>query len=86
MAGSRRSFRVTSGTRSRRLPRAEWKVFIPNTHPGYITWEEYEANQAKLLVNAGGYGPDRRRSPAREGVALLQGLVVCGICGQRSFD
>lgn len=75
---------ATSGrVRHRRLPRAEWKVFIPNHHPGYLTWEEYEAHQARLLVNAGGYGPDRRRGPAREGVALLQGLVVCGICGQR---
>lgn len=74
---------VTGQVRYRRLPRAEWKVFIPNMHPGYITWEEYEANQAQLLVNARGYGTDRRRSPAREGVALLQGLVVCGVCGQR---
>lgn len=67
----------------RRLPREQWKVFLPNTQPGYITWEEYEANQTKLLANANGYGPDRRRSPAREGVALLQGLVLCGLCGQR---
>ena len=75
---------VTGGqVHNRRLPRAQWKVFIPNAHPGYITWEEYEANQAKLLANARGYGPDRRRSPAREGTALLQGLVMCGVCGQR---
>ena len=26
---------------------------------------------------------DRRKSPPREGPALLQGLVVCGICGSR---
>ena len=49
-----------------------------HAHPGYLTWEEYEANQATLLVNAAGYGTDRRRSPAREGVALLQGVVICG--------
>lgn len=67
----------------RRLPREQWKVFLPNAHPGYISWEEYEANQAKLLDNANGYGPDRRKSPPREGVALLQGLVICGICGGR---
>ena len=68
-------------TRNRRLPRAEWKVFLPNAHPGYLTWDEYEANQATLLTNAAGYGTDRRRSPAREGVALLQGVVICGRCG-----
>lgn len=67
----------------RRLPREQWKVFLPNAHPAYISWEEFEANQARLLDNANGYGSDRRRSPPREGVALLQGLVLCGMCGQR---
>jgi hypothetical protein len=52
-------------------------------HPGYISWEEFEANQAKLLDNANGYGEDRRKSPPREGTALLQGLVLCGVCGLR---
>lgn len=74
---------VGGQTRYRRLPRAEWKVFLPNAGPGYLTWEEFQANQARLLENAHGYGPDRRRSPAREGAALLQGLVLCGRCGDR---
>ncbi len=74
---------VGASTRYRRLPREEWKVFIPNAHPGYISWEEYESNQAKLLANAAGYGWDRRKSPPREGVALLQGIAVCGRCGRR---
>lgn len=69
--------------RSRRLPRPEWKVFLPNAHPGYIPWEEFEANQATLRANATGGGPERPRSPVREGVALLQGLAICGRCGQR---
>jgi len=69
--------------RYRRLPREEWKVFLPNIHPGYLTWDEYETNQVTLRQNAAGYGSDRRRSPAREGVALLQGLVICGRCGDR---
>jgi hypothetical protein len=67
----------------RRLARDEWKVFIPNAYPGYISWEEFESNQARLRANAAGYGWDRRRSPPREGVALLQGIVVCGRCGRR---
>ena len=58
--------------RYRRLKREEWSVFLPNVHPGYISWEEFESNQAKLLANANGYGEDRRKSPAREGAALLQ--------------
>src|SRR6266508_2183212 len=32
---------------------------------------------------AAAHGQDRRAGPPREGPALLQGLVVCGRCGQR---
>ena len=78
-----RKVRIAGQMRYRRLPRADWKVFLPNAHPGYITWEEFETNQATLLANAHSYGPDRRRSPVREGAALLQGLVICGRCGDR---
>ena len=74
---------VGTSTHYRRLPREEWKVFIPNAHPGYISWAEFETNQAKLRANAAGYGWDRRKSPPREGVALLQGIAVCGRCGKR---
>jgi DNA invertase Pin-like site-specific DNA recombinase len=74
---------VGRGVQYRRLAREEWKVFLPGAYPGYLSWEQYEANQATLLANATGYGPDRRKSPAREGTALLQGLVLCGRCGQR---
>lgn len=69
--------------RYRRLKQEEWIVFLPNVHEGYISWEEFESNQAKLIGNAHGYGADRRKSPARDGAALLQGLVLCGVCGLR---
>jgi len=78
-----RKVRIGGQLRYRRLKREEWSVFLPNMHPGYISWEEFEANQAKLLDNANGYGEDRRKSPPREGAALLQGLVLCGVCGLR---
>jgi len=66
-----------------RLPRDEWTALIPQAHPGYITWEEFEENQRRLRENAQAVGGDRRRSPPREGPALLQGLVICGQCGDR---
>ena len=78
-----RKVRLPGQMRHRRLPREEWKVFLPDVHPRYLTWDEYEGNQVTLRHNAHGYGSDRRRSPPREGVALLQGLVVCGRCGDR---
>jgi DNA invertase Pin-like site-specific DNA recombinase len=67
----------------RRLPREEWTALIPGAHVGYISWEEFEKNQERLSENALAHGDDRRRSPPREGPALLQGLVLCGICGER---
>lgn len=65
------------------LPEDEWLVLLRDANPGYITWEEYQENIRRLRESAQGYGGDRRRSPPREGPALLQGLVMCGVCGRR---
>jgi len=70
-------------TSTETLPRDQWTALIPDSHPGYITWEQFEANEKTLASNAQAYGGDRRSGPAREGPALLQGLVVCGQCGNR---
>ena len=64
------------------VPREQWTVFLPDSHVGYITWEEYEDNLRRLHQNAQARGADRR-GPPREGPALLQGLVICGLCGRR---
>ena len=64
-------------------PREDWTTLIPGAHPGYISWEQFETNQATLIGNAAARGEDRKAGPAREGPALLQGLVVCGKCGRR---
>jgi len=63
--------------------REDWTTLIPGAHPGYISWEQFETNQATLTANAAARGEDRKAGPAREGPALLQGLVVCGKCGRR---
>jgi DNA invertase Pin-like site-specific DNA recombinase len=63
-------------------PRDQW-ILLPGMHVGYITWEQYEGNQRRLRENAQALGHDRRKSPPREGPALLQGLVLCGVCGSR---
>ena len=65
------------------VPRDQWTALFPGAHPGYITWDTYEANQQLLLANAAARGTDRAAGPAREGTALLQGLAVCGRCGRR---
>lgn len=75
----------TTGGRyvAKRLPREQWHTLIFDAHPGYITWAEHEENLRRLHENAQANGADRRKSPPREGPALLQGLAICGRCGQR---
>jgi DNA invertase Pin-like site-specific DNA recombinase len=65
------------------LPANKWKVMIPNAHPGYISWEQYEANQQILRENCRQLRSNAVRLPPREGPALLQGILVCGRCGRR---
>lgn len=72
------------GTYSKRkLPQSEWYSLHQDVHAGYISWEEYQQNQARLLENSMLMSPHRTNSPPREGCALLQGRVLCGKCGQR---
>jgi len=61
-----------------RLPMEEWEVLIKDHHPGYITWESYLSNRATLKANR-----TNTFSPPREGVALLQGIAICGCCGRK---
>ena len=82
--GRRKQFTDIDGhTRTVLKPRDQWTVLIRDAHPGYITFEQYERNLATLQANAAARGEQRRAGPAREGPALLQGLVVCGKCGKR---
>ena len=61
-------------------PVAQWPVQIDAHHPAYLPWEEFVSNQARLRQNSYANG---HRGAAREGTALLQGLVCCGICGRK---
>ena len=82
--GRTKSSKTIDGkTAYRLLPREEWAVFIPDAHPGYITWEQYEANVARLKENDCSHRGDNRKTPPREGPALLQGIAICGVCGRR---
>ncbi|MCA1690452.1 MAG: recombinase family protein, partial [Actinobacteria bacterium] len=77
--------RVVDGAvreRVRRAPREEWLVCLQDHHPGYIPFERYLSNQQRLRAN---WRPPRGEGggAAREGRALLQGLLRCGRCGRR---
>jgi DNA invertase Pin-like site-specific DNA recombinase len=68
--------------RMRHLPLEQWAVLIPNHHPGFIAWETFQANQARLDGNTRPQ-PHQGGGALREGSALLQGLATCGHCGRR---
>lgn len=71
------------GTSVIRLPKSDWQFVMPGMHHGYIDWDRFEANQRRLADNARAFGGERRSGPPREGPALLQGRVLCGLCGER---
>lgn len=75
--------RPDGGVSQIKVAMAEWRVVVPDMHPGYIDWESFKANQKRLGDNARAYGIQRHAGPVREGSALLQGRVLCGLCGAR---
>jgi len=60
------------------LPREDWAVLIQDHHPGYITWDTFLGNEAKLAANRTNAGA----RPPREGPALCQGIIICASCGR----
>jgi len=83
--GKSRWRKCTDGHMScKRRDKAQWLVLLKDFHGGYISWEQYEANERQLnmwyLARSGGC---QHKTPPREGPALLQGLAICGICGNR---
>jgi len=65
------------------LPEEEWLVCIRDHHKGYISWEEFMENRRVLSGNRTNADAVMLPGSAREGHALLQGLLVCGVCGHR---
>lgn len=71
-----------------RKPIEEWVTIQQGAYPAYISWEQYLHNQARLAENAQEAHVQQAalrgaRGAPREGEALLQGLMCCGMCGHR---
>lgn len=80
--GRRAHGRTIDGKKTvRERSESDWLSCIPNAHPGYISWDQYQNNLKLLESNGHGYDAARASAP-REGVALLQGRAICGRCGQ----
>lgn len=67
-------------TRGHGKSRDNWTVLIREHHPGYVTWETYERNQATIAENAH-MKKLMERKAGRGGRALLAGLLRCRRCG-----
>lgn len=66
-----------------KVPIDSWQVMIKNHHEAYISWEEYFHNKEILQKNRTNNQENILSGSAREGVALLQGLLLCAKCGRR---
>jgi DNA invertase Pin-like site-specific DNA recombinase len=66
-----------------RLPLDQWKIRIPDCYPAYISWDTYVTIQDMIRDNYNAYRERGTRGVARDGKALLQGIVYCVICGRQ---
>jgi hypothetical protein len=55
-------------------------VVIRDTHPGYISWEQFMANRERLNDNRPARSSGRAHGAPRDGAGLLQGMLLCGRC------
>jgi len=68
-------------TAGHKKPRPEWTVLLQSHHLGYISWEQYERNQA--IIGANAHMKSRMEPKAgRGGKSLLAGLLRCRRCGR----
>lgn len=70
-------------SRISRMPRDQWLVEIQDHHEGYITLEQQLKNLDLIERNRTNPQEAVLSGPAREGLALLQGLLICSCCGRR---
>ncbi len=68
--------------RVRRRSPEDWLALIPDHHEGYLDWEEYEQNRKTISQNM---TANFAHSPgaAKDGPALLVGLLRCRRCGRK---
>src|SRR6266550_2773548 len=66
--------------RSRRKPREQWLVLIPNAHEGYVSWERFEQIQQAIASNDRGW---EQSGAVQNGPALLAALLRCRRCGRK---
>ncbi|MBU0703210.1 MAG: recombinase family protein, partial [Chloroflexi bacterium] len=82
--GRTRTTRDPAGNATtKRLPRDQWRIWVPDKYPAYISWDTFEQIQAILQDNYAEYDRNKSRGIPRPGAALLHGIVYCGECGHK---
>jgi len=66
-----------------KLTQDNWQITIQDHHDQYITWDDYLDNQKRLEKNQTNGIETLLPGPAREGLALLHGLLICSYCGHK---
>ena len=64
----------------RRKAREQWLALLPNSHEGYVSWEQFQQIQQAIAENVRGSEPS---GAVRGGAALLAGLLRCRRCGRK---
>jgi hypothetical protein len=67
--------------KQRAVAMPDWHVQLRQHHDGYISSDEFLENGKRLEKNRTNGEGTMLSGPAREGLALLQGLLLCGNCG-----
>jgi DNA invertase Pin-like site-specific DNA recombinase len=65
------------------LGKRQWRVWLPDQYPAYISWKAFETIDKMLHDNYAEYDRNKTRGIPREGKTLLQGIVYCGACGHK---
>lgn len=70
-------------TRTKEVPIESWRVNLRDHHEGYLGWDQYLQNRERLDRNRSNGEETLLSGAAREGLAMLQGLLLCGCCGRK---
>lgn len=70
--------------RSARLqPAEQCRVFLPDHHEAYLSWQQYQDNLEALRHNTSRRSESDAMTAVRSGSGLLVGMIRCGHCGRR---
>ncbi|HEU4407408.1 MAG TPA: recombinase family protein [Polyangiaceae bacterium] len=69
--------------RQRRRALEDWAVLVHDRYPAYVPWETFLRIRALMRDNHADYRQKLSRGVARDGAALLHGILYCGECGRK---